>query len=156
MSAARAPLSAVVTTYNNAATLDRCLASLAFCDEIVVLDSDSTDATREIARRHGARVDIEPFKGYGPQKQSAIGRARHDWVLLLDADEHLSDAGREAIEGRPGEEGQIGRNERQHAGAQEGDQPAQKRRRQGNIGHPALLAKALWRRKRRHGRMAET
>jgi len=95
---ARAPLSAVVTTYNNAATLERCLASLAFCDEIVVLDSDSTDATRDIAHRHGARIDIEAFKGYGPQKQSAIDRARHDWVLLLDADEHLSEAGREAIE----------------------------------------------------------
>ncbi|TWI06113.1 glycosyltransferase involved in cell wall biosynthesis [Luteimonas cucumeris] len=96
--AARVPLSAVVTTYNNAATLERCLASLAFCDEIVVLDSDSTDATRAIAQRFGARVDIEPFKGYGPQKQSAIDRAHHDWVLLLDADEHLSEAGRIAIE----------------------------------------------------------
>ncbi|TKR30651.1 glycosyltransferase family 2 protein [Luteimonas gilva] len=96
--APRAALSAVVTTFDNAATLERCLASLAFCDEIVVLDSDSTDATREIAQRHGARVDVEPFKGYGPQKQSAIDRARHDWVLLLDADEHLSEAGRAAIE----------------------------------------------------------
>lgn len=98
MSDGRAPLSAVVTTYNNAATLERCLASVAFCDEIVVLDSDSSDATREIAASFGARVDIEPFKGYGPQKQSAIDRARHDWVLLLDADEHLSEAGRDAIE----------------------------------------------------------
>jgi glycosyltransferase involved in cell wall biosynthesis len=94
----RAPLSAVVTTYNNAATLARCLASLAFCDEIVVLDSDSSDATREIARAHGARVEVEPFQGYGPQKQSAINHASHDWVLLLDADEHLSEAGRAVIE----------------------------------------------------------
>jgi len=95
---ARAPLSAVVTTFDNAATLDRCLASLAFCDEIVVLDSDSNDATRDIAAAHGARVSIESFKGYGPQKQSAVDKATHDWVLLLDADEHLTDAGRVAIE----------------------------------------------------------
>ena len=95
---ARAPLSAVVTTFDNAATLDRCLASLAFCDEIVVLDSDSNDGTSDIASARGARVFVEPFKGYGPQKQSAIDKAIHDWVLLLDADEHLTEAGRVAIE----------------------------------------------------------
>ncbi|KFN42446.1 glycosyltransferase family 2 protein [Arenimonas oryziterrae] len=90
-------LSAVVTTFNNAATLDACLASLAFCDEVIVLDSDSTDDTRAIAERHGARVFIESFKGYGPQKQSAIDKAAHEWVLLLDADEHLTPAGQTAI-----------------------------------------------------------
>ena len=95
---ARAPISAVITTFNNAATLDRCLSSLAFCDEIVVLDSDSSDATRDIAARHGARVTVEPFKGYGPQKQSAIDKATNDWVLLLDADEHMTDAGRATIQ----------------------------------------------------------
>ena len=94
----RAPLSAVVTTLDNAATLERCLASLAWCDEIVLLDSGSTDATQEIAHRFGAIVHVEPFKGYGPQKQSAIDKAAHDWVLLLDADEHLTDQGRAAIE----------------------------------------------------------
>lgn len=96
--AARQPLSAVVTTFDNAATLDACLASLAFCDEIVVLDSHSTDDTVAIARRLGARVYAEPFKGYGPQKQSAIDKATHDWVLLLDADERLGEGAREAIE----------------------------------------------------------
>lgn len=95
---ARAPLSAVVTTFNNASTLARCLGSLAFCDEIVVLDSDSSDATRDIAIAHGAHVFVEAFKGYGPQKQSAIDKATHDWVLLLDADEHLSERGRNTIE----------------------------------------------------------
>lgn len=94
----RAPLSAVVTTFDNAATLGRCLASLAFCEEIVVLDSDSSDATRDIAATHNARVLVEPFKGYGPQKQSAIDKARHDWVLLLDADEVMTAEGRAAIE----------------------------------------------------------
>jgi glycosyltransferase involved in cell wall biosynthesis len=94
----RAPVSAVVTTVNNGATLERCLGSLAWCDEIVVLDSGSTDATQDIAHRHDAVVHVEPFKGYGPQKQSALDKAAHDWVLLLDADEHLTDQGRAAIE----------------------------------------------------------
>ena len=94
----RAPISAVVTTMNNAGTLQACLASLRFCDEILVLDSGSNDATPEIARQHGARWFVEAFKGYGPQKQSAIDKAQHDWVLLLDADEWLTEAGRAAIE----------------------------------------------------------
>lgn len=91
-------ISGVVTTLDNAATLDACLSSLAFCDEIVLLDSGSTDATLEIASRHGARIASQAFAGYGPQKQAAIDLASGDWVLLLDADEHLSDAGRSAIE----------------------------------------------------------
>ena len=94
----RQPLSAVVTTFNNAGTLDDCLASLAFCDEIVLLDSNSSDATRDIAEARGARIFVEPFKGYGLQKQSAIDKAAHDWILLLDADETLTDAGRQTIE----------------------------------------------------------
>ena len=94
----RQPLSAVVTTLDNAATLEACLASLALCDEIVLLDSGSSDATREIAQRFGARVFVESFKGYGPQKQSAIDKATHDWVLLLDADEALAEGARECIE----------------------------------------------------------
>lgn len=90
-------ISAVVTTMNNAATLERCLASLQWCDEIVVLDSGSSDATHAIAQRLEAALYVETFKGYGPQKQSAIDKARHEWVLLLDADEHLTDQGRAAI-----------------------------------------------------------
>jgi len=95
---ARAPLSGVVTTFNNAATLEQCLASLRFCDELIVLDSGSTDGTRDIAARFGARIAERPFEGYGPQKQHAIDLATHDWVLLLDADEHVTDAGRAAID----------------------------------------------------------
>ena len=94
----RQPLSAVVTTYNNAETLDGCLRSLAFCDEIVVLDSNSDDGSAQIAARHGARVFLEAFKGYSLQKQSAIDKATHDWILLLDADETLTDEGRAVIE----------------------------------------------------------
>jgi len=94
----RPPISAVVTTYNNAGTLDACLASLAFCDEILVLDSGSNDATAAIAAGHGARWYVEPFKGYGPQKQSAIDKAAHDWILLLDADEFLESGASATIE----------------------------------------------------------
>ena len=93
-----ARVSGVVTTLNNAATLDDCLASLSFCDELVVLDSGSHDATVQIAGRHGARIAAQPFAGYGPQKQAAIDLASGEWILLLDADEHLADAGRAAIE----------------------------------------------------------
>jgi glycosyltransferase involved in cell wall biosynthesis len=93
----RAPVTGVVTTLDNEATLAACLASLRHFDELVVLDSGSTDATREIAERAGARFFVEPFAGYGPQKQSAIDKATHDWVLLLDADEALSEAGAEVI-----------------------------------------------------------
>jgi len=93
----RPRLSAVVTTLDNAATLEPCLASLRFCDELVVLDSGSTDATLDIARKHGARIAAQPFAGYGPQKQAAIDLAEGEWILLLDADESLTDDGRAAI-----------------------------------------------------------
>lgn len=94
----REPLSVVVTTYNNAATLARCLASVAFAEERVVLDSGSSDGTEAIAREHGATWYVEPFKGYGPQKQSAVAKATHRWVLLLDADECVPADCRAAIE----------------------------------------------------------
>jgi glycosyltransferase involved in cell wall biosynthesis len=94
----REPLSLIVTTMNNATTLRRCLESAAWADDIVVLDSGSTDATLSIATEFGARVFHEPFKGYAAQKQSAIDKARHRWTLLLDADEALADDARVAIE----------------------------------------------------------
>ena len=90
-------LSAVVTTLNNAATLSKCLESLRFCDEIIVLDSGSVDATQAIAAQYSAKIFVEAFKGYGPQKQSAIDKASSDWVLLLDADEFLDTAAADII-----------------------------------------------------------
>jgi glycosyltransferase involved in cell wall biosynthesis len=89
---AREPLSVVVTTFDNAETIGTCLTSVAFADEIVVLDSGSTDATRAIASLHGARVEVQPFAGYSAQKQAAIDLARHRWVLLLDSDEAIPPA----------------------------------------------------------------
>ncbi len=94
----REPLTVVVITWNNADSLDRCLAEVDWAEEIVVLDSGSTDATVAIARRHGARVAEHPFDDYGPQKQRAIDMASHDWILNLDADEILSPGTREVIE----------------------------------------------------------
>ena len=84
------PISAVITTYNNSDTLVDCLDSLAFADELLVLDSLSEDASPAIARAKGARLEQQAFAGYGLQKQKAIDLASHDWVLLLDADERLS------------------------------------------------------------------
>jgi len=82
-------LSAVLITHNAAAQLPACLASLDFVDDIVVVDSGSTDATREIAAHHGARVIEHRWSGFGPQKQFAVAAARHDWVLCIDADERV-------------------------------------------------------------------
>jgi glycosyltransferase involved in cell wall biosynthesis len=84
-------LSAFVTTFNNAATLARCLESVKWADEILVLDSFSTDDTPEIAKRYGARFFQHRFLGYGPQKQMALEKTSHRWALLLDADEALTD-----------------------------------------------------------------
>jgi glycosyltransferase involved in cell wall biosynthesis len=88
--APRAPLSAVLITRNAAAVLAPCLESLAFADEIVVVDSGSSDGTAEIAKRFGARLVQKEWLGFGRQKQYAVDQARHDWVLCLDADETVS------------------------------------------------------------------
>lgn len=91
-SPSRAPLPglcALVLTQNSAATLDACLASLAFCDEVVVLDSGSEDATLEIARKHGARVKQQAWLGYTEQRNAALALARHRWVLSVDSDEEV-------------------------------------------------------------------
>lgn len=93
------PVSAVVITLNAEAYLDQCLGSLGVCSEIVVLDSGSTDRTREIARRHGARWHERSFDGYGPQKCRAVELAHHDWILSVDADEVLDHGAVTAIAG---------------------------------------------------------
>ncbi|TCV92149.1 glycosyltransferase involved in cell wall biosynthesis [Luteibacter rhizovicinus] len=94
----REPLSVVVTTFDNEDTLDACLASVRWADEIVVLDSGSTDRTLAIADSYGARVRAQPFAGYSAQKQAAIDLASHRWVLLLDSDEALPAVAVEAIQ----------------------------------------------------------
>jgi len=86
----KAPLSAVLITRNAASVLEPCLESLAFADEIVIVDSGSSDRTAEIARERGARLVPKEWLGYGRQKQFAVEQAKHDWVLCVDADERVS------------------------------------------------------------------
>ena len=87
----KASLSLVITTFNNADTLKRCLQSVEqIVDEIIVLDSYSTDDTLSILKTFNVQLQQQAFKGFGPQKQDAITLANSDWVLLLDADEALS------------------------------------------------------------------
>ena len=93
------PLSVTIITRNAGAMLEACLKSVSFADEIVVVDSGSTDATAQIAASHGARVVHKNWMGFGPQKQFAVEAASHDWVLCLDADERVSEALRESIIG---------------------------------------------------------
>ena len=83
-------LSVVLITQNAAAQLPECLASVAFADDVVVVDSGSRDGTAELAARYGTRVVMKEWLGFGPQKQFAVEQAAHDWVLCLDADERVS------------------------------------------------------------------
>ncbi len=84
-------LSVVIITLNESRNIGRCLESVRrVADEIVVVDSHSTDDTAEIARSFGARVVLQAFLGYGAQKNFANAQASHDWILSLDADEALS------------------------------------------------------------------
>jgi len=92
------PVSACIITFNEADRIGDCLASLAFCDDIVVVDSQSTDATAAIAEAAGARVLQRRFDGFRSQKQFAVEQARHDWVLCLDADERVDATLRASIE----------------------------------------------------------
>ena len=80
-------LSVVIITLNEEANLARTLTSVGWADEVVVLDSGSTDRTREIAESFGAKFFVEPWKGFAAQKNSAIQKATGDWILSLDADE---------------------------------------------------------------------
>lgn len=91
-------VSACVITYNEEAKLAACLESLVgVADEIVVVDSESTDATVAIAARFTDRIITQPFLGYVAQKNFAVDAASHDWILSLDADERLSDQLRSEI-----------------------------------------------------------
>lgn len=85
-------LSVVIVTLNEEANLSRTLASVAWADEIVVVDSGSTDNTRQIAESFRAKLYVEPWKGFAAQKNSALAKATGDWLLSLDADEEVEPA----------------------------------------------------------------
>ncbi len=91
-------VSAVIITLNVANQLEACLQSLEFADEIVVVDSGSTDRTVDIAGARGARVVCQAWLGYGPQKRFSVEQASNDWVLCVDADERVSAELRDSIE----------------------------------------------------------
>ena len=86
----RPMLSACIIAMNEEDRIGDCLHSLAFCDEIVVVDSHSTDGTRDVAAAAGARVIERDWPGHVAQKEFAIRAATHDWVLCVDADERIS------------------------------------------------------------------
>jgi glycosyltransferase involved in cell wall biosynthesis len=92
--AERLPLSIVILTLNEEQRLPACLASVAACDDVVVVDSGSTDQTQAIARAAGARVLTNPFSNFAAQRNFAHTAAafRHPWVFHLDADEHMTPA----------------------------------------------------------------
>jgi glycosyltransferase involved in cell wall biosynthesis len=98
-------LSAIIITKNEEANIAACLESLAFCDERIVVDAGSTDATVSIATAKGARVVHHDWKGFGPQKNFALSLSEGEWVLSIDADERVSPAlareiARAIVEGR--------------------------------------------------------
>ncbi len=114
-------LSAVVIAQNSAATIQRCLLSLGFADEILVIDALSYDGTPDIARQCGARVITNPWPGFAAQKQFAIDQASGEWVFICDTDEDvppaLAEEIRACIEQRPDTNGYRVQRKNQFLGA---------------------------------------
>lgn len=98
---ARVPVSVVILTFNEEINIAQCLASCAWCDDVHVLDSGSSDRTQEIAKDLGADVHYNPFKSFGEQRNWAIDniQTKHDWIFHLDADERFTEELVEVIEG---------------------------------------------------------
>jgi len=90
-------VSVTIITKNEAHEIEACLKSVSWADEIIVLDSGSTDNTVEICRQHTAHVYTTDWPGFGPQKNRAIDKATGDWILSIDADERVSEALKEEI-----------------------------------------------------------
>lgn len=85
-------VSVVIITLNEAAHIEACLDAVAWADDVVVVDSGSTDGTADRARAHGARVIVREWPGYAAQKNFAAGEAKHNWILSVDADERVTPA----------------------------------------------------------------
>lgn len=90
-------LALVVITFNEAHNIERCLNSVPFANEIVVLDSGSTDHTVELAQQFSSKVFVTDWPGFGPQKNRALEKVDSEWVLTLDADEYLSQKAQDNI-----------------------------------------------------------
>jgi len=96
-------ISAAIITRESAGPLDRCLASLDFCDEIVVLDQYSEDGTDEVCARHGAVLHQTEWLGFGPTKQKAVALCSNRWILSIDSDEEVAPDLRAALLALPDE-----------------------------------------------------
>ncbi len=86
------PISTIIIARNEAENLKLSLPKLKWCDDIVLVDDNSTDETVKIAESFGCRIFKRSFDGFGTQKQFAVSQAKHNWILNIDADEVLSDA----------------------------------------------------------------
>jgi glycosyltransferase involved in cell wall biosynthesis len=91
-------ISATIITFNEQSNIKAACESVAWADEVVVVDSNSTDQTRELAEACGARVITNAWPGFGAQKQFAVEQATHEWIFSLDADERVSDELRNSIQ----------------------------------------------------------
>ena len=91
-------ISATIITLNEESNIKAACESVAWADEILVVDSGSTDTTREIAEACGARVITNPWPGFGAQKQFAVDQATHEWIFSLDGDERVSEELKKAID----------------------------------------------------------
>jgi glycosyltransferase involved in cell wall biosynthesis len=93
------PISAVIITYNCGEILKKTLEAVQWCDEILVVDSGSTDKTIEICRQFHCTIHHHPFEGYGKQKKYAVQLAKNDWILSIDGDEIVTSLLKDEIEG---------------------------------------------------------
>ena len=85
-------ITATIITFNEESSIQAACESVTWADEIVVVDSESSDRTRDLATAAGARVITNPWPGFSAQKQLAVDQSQHDWIFSLDADERVSDA----------------------------------------------------------------
>ena len=90
-------LSCVVITKNEESNIQDCLRSAQWADELIVVDAESGDRTVELARASGAKISVRPWPGFGLQKNYGIDQASSDWILILDADERVTEELREEV-----------------------------------------------------------
>jgi glycosyltransferase involved in cell wall biosynthesis len=91
-------ISATIITFNEESNIQAACESVAWADEIIVVDSESTDLTRDIAARAGAHVITNAWPGFAAQKQFAVDQAQHEWIFSLDADERCTEELQDSIE----------------------------------------------------------
>lgn len=91
-------ISAILITKNEESSIKDCLKSISWVDEIIVVDSGSTDQTVKICKSFGAKVFVRQWSGYGPQKNIALNLATKNWILSIDADERISNSLRKEIQ----------------------------------------------------------